>query len=72
MRCYECGESIQDEGQRVMGEVRMFRLSDTLVPFHKDCWERRRISKAKRHYAKAFAESLILLAVAFVATYVAV
>jgi hypothetical protein len=50
----------------------MFGWSDTAVPFHRKCWDKRRTSKAKKHYAKAFAESLILIAVALIATYIVV
>jgi hypothetical protein len=70
MKCYECGEPIRNESQRVMESVRMFKWSDTFVPFHKKCWKKRQISEARRHYAKTFVESLILLAIALIATYI--
>jgi hypothetical protein len=58
---YEFGRSILNEGQRVIEEVRMFRWTDTFVPFHRGCWEKRRILKARRHYAKVFVEEAIFL-----------
>jgi hypothetical protein len=50
----------------------MFRWSSTQVPFHTECWEKRKVSDAKKRHAKMFAESLILLTVALIATYVAI
>lgn len=72
MKCYECGMPILDDNQRVMQSVRMFRWSSTQVPFHTECWEKRKVSDAKKRHAKMFAESLILLTVALIATYVAI
>ncbi len=50
----------------------MFRWSSTLVPFHKECWEKRRTSEAKKRYAKMFLESLVLIATAISAMYIIV
>lgn len=72
MKCYDCGKPIEEESRRMMEEVRMFRWSSTLVPFHKECWEKRRTSEAKKRYAKMFLESLVLIATAISAMYIIV
>jgi hypothetical protein len=63
---------ILDEHQRVTRSVRAFRWSDIQVSCHIECWEKRKISSAKERYAKMLAESLILLAVTFIGTYMAI
>ena len=55
-----------------MEKVRMFKWNDTIVPFHKGCWEKRRTLEAKRHCAKTFVESLILITATFIAVYVVI
>lgn len=72
MKCYECGKPIRNEKRKVMKEVRLFRWSATPVPFHKNCWEKRRVSEEKRRYAKTFVESLIVLVAALIVAYVMV